>query len=77
MYVRLARVGESLFEGEAHAVQLPGIEGDMTILPHHAPLITPLRRGVVRITDTMEKQHQFEIHSGVAEVSNNEITVLV
>jgi len=76
MKVRIAKVGESLFEGEARSLSVPGSEGDMTILPHHAPLITALRSGTV-IVRTEAGDQQFEIEKGLVEISNNEVIVLL
>ncbi len=76
MKVRIAKVGESLFEGEARSLSVPGSEGDMTILPHHVPLISALRAGTVTVR-TGEGDQQFEITKGLVEVSNNEVIVLL
>lgn len=76
MKVRIAKVGESLFEGEARSLSVPGSEGDMTILSHHVPLISALRAGAV-IVRTEEGEQQFEITKGLVEISNNEVIVLL
>lgn len=76
MKVRIAKVGESLFEGEALSLSLPGSEGDMTILPHHVPLITALRSGTVTVR-TAEESLDLQIEKGLVEVSNNEVIVLL
>ncbi len=77
MKVRIARVGESLFEGDALSLNLPGSEGDMTILPGHAPLIATLRAGTVRVVDAAKEHKEFEIKKGLVEISNSEVIVLV
>ena len=77
MKVRIAKVGESLFEGEALSLNLPGTEGDMTILPSHSPLIATLRAGTVHVTDTNKQTQSFEIKKGLVEISNNEVIVLL
>lgn len=76
MYVRIAKVGQALFEGEALSVSVPGTEGDMTILPHHSALISALRDGTVKVL-TSETTETFEITKGLIEVSNNEVIVLL
>ena len=76
MHVRIAKVGESLFEGEALSLYLPGAEGDMTILPNHSPLVTTLRPGTLRVTDK-DETHSFEIQKGLVEISKNEVIVLL
>lgn len=76
MHVRIAKVGQSLFDGEAKSLSVPGSEGDMTILPHHAPLISALREGVVSVT-TSEETKTFEVKKGLVEISQNEVIVLL
>lgn len=76
MKVRIAQVGKSLFDGEARSLSVPGTEGAMTILPHHVPLITALKKGTVIVT-TAEDSQEFEIEKGLVEVSNNEVIVLL
>lgn len=77
MKVRIAKVGESLFEGEALSLNLPGTEGDMTILPQHSPLIATLRAGTVSVTDTQKQTQTFDIEKGLVEISNDEVIVLL
>lgn len=77
MKVRIAKVGESLFEGEALSLNIPGTEGDMTILPNHTPLIASLRSGTIYLTDAEKKNHTFEIQKGLVEISNSEVIVLL
>lgn len=64
-----------LMAGDAEQVLLPGAEGDMTILPGHAPVITTLRPGVLDIVLTGSRSRVF-VKSGFAEVSADRVTVL-
>ena len=41
----------TLYSGEVEAVQLPGTEGEMTVLPGHAPVLTSLKVGVITVTE--------------------------
>ena len=59
----------------AREVQLPGSEGDMTALPDHAPLITTLRPGLVRVTST-EGTKDYVVTGGFAEINPESISVL-
>lgn len=77
MRVRIVKVGQPLFEGEALSLNIPGSEGEMTILPHHSPLITSLRSGVIRLTDKDSNIQTFEVEKGLVEISNNEVIVLL
>lgn len=72
----IAKVSEQLFHGEVLSCTLPGSEGELTILPHHAPLISLLKSGTIRVR-TPETVHDFVVQKGVLEVSNNHMTVLI
>jgi F-type H+-transporting ATPase subunit epsilon len=64
-----------LFSGGVDQVDLPGAEGDMGILPGHAPLLTTLRPGIVTIFRD-GKQELVVVIGGFAEVSPAGLTVL-
>ncbi len=65
----------TVFQGDADMVILPGAGGEMGILPHHAPVLTTLKYGVVRVRQTgVEKI--FAVAGGVAEVRPDLVTVL-
>ncbi len=64
-----------LFSGDVDQVDLPGSEGDMGILPGHAPLVTTLRPGIVTIFRGGQREPVVVI-GGFAEVSPKGLTVL-
>ena len=64
-----------LFSGDVDQVDLPGVEGDMGILADHAPLVTPLRPGILTIFNGGERESVVVI-GGIAEVSPAGLTVL-
>ncbi len=64
-----------LFSGDVDQVDLPGSEGDMGILPGHAPLVTTLRPGIVTIFRGSQREPVVVI-GGFAEVSPVGLTVL-
>ena len=64
-----------LFSGEVDQVDLPGVEGDMGILAGHAPLVTPLRPGILTII-TGGSREQVVVIGGFAEVGPAGLTVL-
>lgn len=65
----------SIFEGEADVVILPGSEGEMGILPNHAPLLTTLNFGIIRVRN-QGAEEVFTVAGGVAEVQPDIVTVL-
>jgi F-type H+-transporting ATPase subunit epsilon len=64
-----------VYQGDVDMVILPGAAGEMGILPHHAPVLTVLQFGVVRVKAGGEEQF-FTVAGGVAEVQPDQVTVL-
>lgn len=67
-----------VFSGEVYGVQLPGIAGSFEVLEKHAPLVSALGSGRVKVLK--DKTHPlgfYDIQSGFVEVLNNRVTVLV
>jgi F-type H+-transporting ATPase subunit epsilon len=65
----------TVFQGEADIVLLPGTEGEMGILPHHAPLLTTLKYGIIRVR-SKEQETIFTVAGGIAEIQPDIITIL-
>jgi len=69
---------KKLFSGAVYGVQLPGIAGLFEVLEKHAPLVSALRAGRLKILkDRSNHVNYFDIQSGFVEVINNNVTVLV
>lgn len=69
---------KKLYSGEVYGVQMPGISGSFEVLEKHAPLVSALKAGRVKVLK--DKQHHvanFDIQGGFVEVLNNRVTVLV
>ncbi len=75
LHFELVSPAKLVFSGDVDSVQLPGSEGEMTILPQHAPLITSLRPGIVVVTGSQGPQKIF-VRGGFAEVNPKGLTVL-
>jgi F0F1-type ATP synthase epsilon subunit len=74
----LAKVGETLYEGEAHSLTITCGDGEVTILANHEPYVAPVVPCKAVIYDAKEHRHDIEIgHAGVLEVSNNQATVIL
>lgn len=65
----------SLASYEASSVLIPGAEGDMTVMPDHAPTITTLRPGVMEVVVGSET-HAFVVTGGFAEIGAAGVSVL-
>jgi len=76
LFVELVTPAGKVFEGEANAVQLPGVLGSFQILLNHAPLISALGKGLVKI-DLEKESKTFQITDGIVEVLDNKVAILV
>ena len=65
-----------LFKGEVSSVKFPGSNGGFEILKNHAPIISTLSKGEIRIITLNKKTELFKINGGVIEMQNNNIIVL-
>ncbi len=65
-----------LFTGEVNLIQLPGSMGSFEIMNNHAPIISSLERGKVKIKDKDDKVSFIEINGGTLQVENNNILIL-
>ena len=65
-----------IFSGSAQMVFAPAIEGDLGIAPRHAPLLTRMRPGEVRIRDTRGEDAWYYVSGGILEVQPAKVTVL-
>jgi F-type H+-transporting ATPase subunit epsilon len=73
----VASVGETRFDGRAASATLPGSAGEFTILPHHEPFVTTLKKGTILVQSGSGEPAKFDIESGVLEVSGNRAVVLL
>jgi len=65
----------TVFQGDVDIVVLPGAAGEMGILPHHAPVLTTLKYGIIKVRRN-NKEELFAVAGGVAEVQPTIITIL-
>ncbi|HEY4522082.1 MAG TPA: F0F1 ATP synthase subunit epsilon [Candidatus Paceibacterota bacterium] len=73
----IASVGETRFDGAAVSATFPGSAGELTILAHHEPLVTTLKRGTISVRDSLGETKKYEIESGVLECSGNHAVALL
>ena len=67
----------SVFNGEGSSVVVTATDGELCILPRHAPLIAALGNGEARVTLGKDgRRARFFIHGGFCQVLNNQVTVL-
>ena len=72
----IASVGEARFDGPALSATFPGAGGEFTILAHHEPLVTNLKKGIITVRHENDVK-KFSIENGILECSNNRAVVLL
>ncbi len=76
-HLTIARVDQPLFAGDVVSAIVPGVAGEMTILPGHTALISPLGPGKVRLTTAAGDSQDYDVATGTLEVSENSATILL
>jgi F-type H+-transporting ATPase subunit epsilon len=65
-----------LFDGKVKLVKVPGASGSFEVLKNHAPIISTLTKGTIKVITETDKQELIEIESGIVEVKANNISIL-
>ena len=76
MLLEIIAPDKDLYSGEVDLIQVPGSKGSFEILWNHAPIISTLDKGQIRIVDQKGTALFFEVDGGVIEAKNNKIIVL-
>ena len=76
MKLEIITPSSTLFAGEVSLIQLPGIDGLFEILKSHAPLVSALKEGRVKVVDDQNQTQLFDIRGGVVEVSHDKVLLL-
>ena len=78
MRLNIINSENTLFTGECTLVQVPGISGQFEILDRHAPIISLLGQGKIKVQTPDEKETFFDIEgSGIVKVNKNQVAVLI
>jgi F-type H+-transporting ATPase subunit epsilon len=76
MLLEIIAPDKNLYSGEVDLIQVPGSKGSFEILKNHAPIISTLEPGQIKIVDQKGTISYFDIAGGVIEAKNNKIIVL-
>lgn len=68
---------EVVFSKDVISITAPGSEGCLGILPQHAPLITSLKEGQIKIQESQKSELLVSIREGFLEVLNDKVVILV
>jgi F-type H+-transporting ATPase subunit epsilon len=77
MLLEILTPEKKIFSGDVLGVQLPGIDGLFEVLNKHAPLVSALKQGNLKILKDKASTSSYSIQGGFVEVLNNKATVLV
>ena len=77
MILEILTPEKKIFSGEVYGVQMPGINGLFEVLDKHAPIVSALKDGKLKILKDKTHTDSYNIKSGFVEVLNNKTTVLV
>ena len=77
MKIKITKPDAILFEGDVKLAQLPGTGGLFEILNNHAPIISSLEKGNIRLVTDSGEEKLFEIRGGVVKSQQNDILILV
>jgi F-type H+-transporting ATPase subunit epsilon len=76
LYLEIVTPKKIVFEGDVRSFYAPGIKGNFQILPNHAPLISSLVPGKIKVSNLDGTEIIYTISSGTAEISKGKITIL-
>jgi F-type H+-transporting ATPase subunit epsilon len=76
IHVDIVSAEGEIYAGAARAVYLPAQEGEIGVYPRHAPLLTMLKPGEVRVQGVDNEEHSFYVGGGALEVQPHQVTVL-
>jgi F-type H+-transporting ATPase subunit epsilon len=76
MFLEIITPDKKVYEGEVKSVKLPGSSGSFGVMNNHAPLISTLDKGTIKIIDEKSNTLYFDVNGGVVEVINNKLIVL-
>ena len=77
MILEILTPDKKIYSGEVYGVQLPGIDGMFEVLEKHAPLVSALKAGRLKILKDKNATTLYNIQGGFVEVLNNKTMVLV
>lgn len=77
MILEILTPEKKIYSGEVYGVQLPGIDGVFEVLEKHAPLVSALKAGTLKILKDKNATSLYSIQGGFVEVKSNKTMVLV
>jgi len=76
LHVTVVTPAKSVFDAKAKSVTVPAFDGEVGVLPNHAPMLALLGAGELRVTGIDGKLTRLAIRGGFVQVSKNNVTIL-
>ena len=76
MYLEIVTPDKKIFGGDIKLIQVPGNKGQFEVLRNHAPIISSLANGKIKVILPEGEKNYYDIKGGVIEVQNNKVIVL-
>lgn len=77
MKLSIFSIKSTIFEGEVKSISFPTLQGEITVLENHLPLITLVSRGILRYTDSRDEEYNLLLNGGIIEVRpQSEVVIL-
>jgi F-type H+-transporting ATPase subunit epsilon len=77
MFLEIVTPEKTLFSSEIKYVKVPGSQGQFGVLKDHAPVISTLEKGRIKIVEPDDTEQFFDINGGVIEILKNNIIILL
>jgi F-type H+-transporting ATPase subunit epsilon len=77
MFLEILTPEKKLFSDTVYGVQLPGVDGSFEVLDKHAPLVSALGKGTIKVLKDKTSTQSYTISGGFIEVLDNKASVLV
>ncbi|GAB4283541.1 MAG: hypothetical protein Kow0068_08430 [Marinilabiliales bacterium] len=76
MHLEIITPEKKVFDSEVELVRFPGSDGSFAVLKNHAPIISTLQKGEIKIVTSNGEETYFQVNGGIVEVKDNHIIVL-
>ena len=77
LYLEIITPEQVVFDQSVGLLEVPGMKGRFTLLRNHAPIISVLTKGIIRVVSKTGQEHFFECEGGYLECEENKVTILV
>ena len=77
MFLEIVTPEETLFSSEVKYVKVPGSKGQFGVLKDHAPIISTLEKGQIKVVEPDDTELSFDVNGGVIEILKNNIIILL